>query len=91
VNSANAGIRKVSAAMLIVQHVPPPSFPRSTPLAIREHCEAHKHVLSTVELAKDTADNISWAKDAPDSQAQLVAHYYYVRSPPHVCVDCTTY
>jgi hypothetical protein len=91
VNNANAGIRKVNAALLIAKLVPPPEFPRLAPLAIREHCNANKHVLNTVELAKDTADNISWNKDAPDSQAQLAAHYYYVRSPPHLCVPFTTH
>jgi hypothetical protein len=46
----------------------------------------HRHVLKAYETTTQTADAISWAKDAADTQAQLLTHHYYVRSAPHVLI-----
>ena len=80
INSANANIRKVNAALLIARRQPPPSFPVEAPLAIKDHFSEKAYLLASEDMSKKKADTISWKKDAPDSQAQMLAHYYYVRS-----------
>jgi hypothetical protein len=79
VHSANAGVRRVNAALEIVRVSPPTSFPRLAPLQMKEHLAAHQDVLHRQELSRISGDSMSWEKDAPDSQAQLVAHHYFVR------------
>lgn len=80
VNSANSGIRKVNAALMVCDKEPPSSFPRVAPLSLKEHIIKNLHVLANEDLAKKKADSIAWTKDAADSQAQLIAHYYHVLS-----------
>jgi hypothetical protein len=80
VASTNHGIRRVNAALIICDTRPPPGFSVSAPLALKEHLMQHRHVLQAFETATNTADTISWTKDAADTQAQLLTHHYYVRS-----------
>lgn len=92
INSCNSSIRKVNAAIIILNKRPPMNFPREVPLALKEHMEANKEVLRVFETNRSHADQISWEKDAADTQAQLIAHHYFVRASPlvhlHVLFYC---
>jgi hypothetical protein len=79
INSANGGIRRVNAALEIVRLCPPPRFHRLAPLGIKAHLAANQGVLQHHELSRISGDSMSWEKDAPDSQAQLTVHHFFVR------------
>jgi hypothetical protein len=79
INSANGGIRRVNAALEIVRQIPPPKFHRLAPLSIKAHLAANQGVLQQQELSRISGDSMSWEKEAPDSQAQITVHHFFVR------------
>lgn len=80
VATANTNIKKVNAALFVAKREPPASFTSSTPLKLKEHWNDHKYLLANEELPTRKANTIEWKKAPADSQAQMLAFYYHVRS-----------
>jgi hypothetical protein len=78
--SANQNIRKVNAALYIASIEPPAFFGPEKPLDNREHYALHNNLLSGSELKTMSAEKISWAAAATNTQAQYLAFYYFVRT-----------
>jgi hypothetical protein len=81
--SANQNIRKVNAALYIASIEPPAFFGPEKPLDNREHYALHNNLLSGSELKTMSAEKISWAAAATNTQAQYLAFYYFVRTHTH--------
>jgi hypothetical protein len=80
-NSANQSIRKVNAALVVAEMEPLECFRVQRPLAFKAHIEVHRHtVLKNYECPKGTAATLNFNRDAANTQAQMMAFYYYVRS-----------
>jgi hypothetical protein len=86
-NSANQNIRKVSAALLIAKREPPHFFPPVVPLDPREHYAKHANLLGSMDLKTlNAAAGLNWEQAPPNTQAQYLAFYYYVRSSHNVII-----
>jgi hypothetical protein len=63
VHSANAGIRRVNAALQMTKCVPPTKFPRLTPLGMKEYFARNQCVLQQHEMSRISGESMSWEKD----------------------------